>query len=305
MTIANSTTVDTALEEQEETVETMDTSHNGIVITVTSAIGGAGKSTVTSLLGTQLAKSSEKAFQEGKMERPLKVCLVDLDIFDSQLGFLLGATKPTSLNIALSDEAFGPEIIRNSLIYSSRMGLHALLAPLRYDPKVTELDADFYRMVINTLRSMFDVIILDTSVQHYSELIKDVALPDSDAILLIATLNIGSINSTKRWVHTAEAPLEKQGYGIDMKKVGLVINQAVKNLHVDGEVLQEYLPKVPKLVAIPLDTVAVQGAGNSHHLESLIEDHPSIGNAYFSLAQKITAKLDLGVTVNLSPIVNK
>ena len=303
MALPASTKVDTSLTEQKEAVKTMVTSHNGIVITVTSAMGGAGKSTVASLLGTQLAKSSEKAFQEGKMERPLKVCLVDLDIFDSQLGFLLGVTKPTSLNIALSNDIFGPELIFNNLVYSSRMGFHALLAPMR---GITAMNTgpDFYRKVINILRTMFDVIILDTSVQHYDDLIKRVALPDSDVILLVTTLDIKSIAGMKRWIDTARTPLEKQGHGISMKKVGIVVNQSSNSVSMDEEKLTTAATGVPKLIAIPLDTVAVQAAGNNNRLENIIENHASIGAAYFSLAKKLTSKLDLGVAVNLSPLID-
>lgn len=281
----------------------VDTSHRGVVLTVTSSKGGSGKSTVASLLASQIAKSSQKAHEEGKMTRPLKVCLVDLDIFDGQLGFLLGVTKPTSLNIALSNDIFGPELIWNNLVHSTRMGFHALLAPMR---GITAMNTgpDFYRKVINILRTMFDVIILDTSVQHYDDLIKRVALPDSDVILLVTTLDIKSIAGMKRWIDTARTPLEKQGHGISMRKVGIVVNQSSNDVSMDEEKLTTAATGVPKLIAIPLDTVAVQAAGNNNRLENIIEKHAAIGAAYFSLARKVTSKLDLGVEVNLSPLID-
>lgn len=281
----------------------VDTSHTGRVVTVTSSKGGSGKSTVASLLAAQVAKSSQKAFEEGKMVRPLKVCLVDLDIFDGQLGFLLGVTKPTSLNIALSNDIFGPELIWNNLIHSSRMGFHALLAPMR---GVTAMNTgpDFYRKVINILRTMFDLIILDTSVQHYDDLIKRVALPDADVILLVTTLDIKSIAGMKRWIDTARTPLEKQGHGISMKKVGIVVNQSSNDVSMDEEKLTSAATGVPKLIAIPLDTVAVQSAGNNNRLENIIEKHPAIGAAYFSLAKKLTTNVDFGIEVTLSPLID-
>lgn len=286
-----------------ESTGNVDTSHRGSVITVTSSKGGSGKSTVASLLAAQIAKSSAKAVEEGKMVRPLKVCLVDLDIFDGQLGFLLGVTKPTSLNIALSNDIFGPELIFNNLVYSSRMNFHALLAPMR---GITAMNTgpDFYRKVINILRTMFDVIILDTSVQHYDDLIKRVALPDSDVILLVTTLDIKSIAGMTRWINTARTPLEKQGHGISMKKVGIVVNQSSNSVSMDEEKLTTAATGVPKLIAIPLDTVAVQAAGNNNRLENIIENHPSIGAAYFSLAKKITSRLDFGIEVALSPLID-
>jgi hypothetical protein len=42
----------------------------------------------------------------------------------------------------------------------------------------------------------------------------------------------------------------------------------------------------PLLVAIPLDTLAVQAAGNANRLEDIIF-HPTIGPAYFKLANRV------------------
>lgn len=284
--------------------DAVDTSHNGVVITVTSSKGGSGKSTVASLLAAQISKSSEKAYNEGQMERPLKVCLVDLDIFDGQLGFLLGIHKPTSLNIALSKEIFGPELISNNLVYSSRMGFHALLAPTR-GATAMHTGWEFYSKTINILRTMFDVVILDTSVQHYDDLIKRVALPDADVVLLVTTLDIKSISGMNRWINTARTPLDKGGHGINMKKVGIVVNQSSNSVSMDEEKLTTAATDVPLLVAIPLDTIAVQAAGNNNRLENIIEAHPAIGSAYFSLARKLTRPLkQQGIDVQLSPLID-
>lgn len=281
----------------------VDTDHNGVVVTVTSSKGGSGKSTVASLLAAQIAKSSEKATQEGKMERPLKVCLVDLDIFDGQLGFLLGFTKPTSLNIALSKDIFGPELIYNNLVYSSRMGFHALLAPIR-GTTAMHTGPDFYGKVINLLRTMFDVIILDTSVQYYDDLIKRVALPDSDVILLVTTLDIKSISGMSRWINTARTGKSQGGHDVNMKKVGIVVNQSSDSVSMDEDKLISAAAGVPLLVAIPLDTIAVQAAGNNNRLENVIEAHPQLGAAYFSLARKLTKNIGIGVDINLSPLID-
>lgn len=287
----------------EEAKGSVDTTHNGVVITVTSSKGGSGKSTVASLLAAQIAKSSQKAADQGAMTRPLKVCLIDLDVFDGQLGFLLGKTKPTALNIALSTDLFGPELIHNNLIYSDRMGFHALLAPMR---GITAMHTDFqfYSKVINILRTMFDVIILDTSVQYYDNLIKRVALPAADVVLFVTTLDIKSISGMSRWINAAKTPENKGGHGINMKKVGIVVNQSSNNVSMDEEKLATAANDVPLLVAIPLDTVAVQAAGNNNRLENIIEAHPPIGSAYFSLARKLTSKIDMGVEVNLLPLID-
>ena len=277
-----------ATESNEGLVEakSADTSRDGLVITVTSPTGGSGKSSTALLLGTTLAQASKKAHEAGLSERPLDVVIVDLDIFDSHLGFLLGQRTPTALNILLSETPDAPETIKSNLYYSAGMGIHALLGPVTVQTAQFVSPA-FYRDTIRTLKTMFDVVILDTSVNHYDDLIKTVALPEADAILLVTTLSNGSINAINRWIDAATAPLSEWGYGVDLNKVGVVVNQAIQGVGAGvGANLISAAQGVPLLVAIPLDTAAVQAAGNATRLEDIVL-HPTIGPAYFKLAAKI------------------
>ena len=132
--------------------EDFSNSHRGVVITVASAIGGMSKTTLSSLLASQISKSSDKASKEGKMARPLKVCLIDLDIFDGDQGFLLGITQPNALDLIFKED-LNPEVISESLIFSPKLGFHALLASSKGFAGVNDLDvAHFYRKVIEILR---------------------------------------------------------------------------------------------------------------------------------------------------------
>jgi hypothetical protein len=133
---------------------------------------------------------------------------------------------------------------------------------------------------------MFDVVILDTSVQHYDDLIKTVALPEADAILLVTTLDIKSVKGLARWMNVAIAPISEGGHGIDIHKVGVVVNGSVHGVGMGSQELVSAALGAPLLVAIPLDTLAVQAAGNANRLEDLVF-HPTIGPAYFKLANKI------------------
>jgi cellulose biosynthesis protein BcsQ len=263
----------------------VDTSRNGLVITATSPKGGSGKSSVALLVGTTLAKASKKAFEAGLVERPLDVVIVDLDTFDGQLGFVIGQMRPTALNVAMSSTPNDPATIKSNLVYNERMGIHALLAPVR-GQTATFTNPTFYRNTIRTLKTMFDVVILDTSVQHYDDLIKTVALPEADAILLVTTLDIKSVKGLARWMNVAIAPLNEGGHGIDIHKVGVVVNGSVHGVGMGSQELVSAALGAPLLVAIPLDTLAVQAAGNANRLEDIVF-HPTIGPAYFKLANKI------------------
>lgn len=278
---------------------TVDTSRDGIVVTVTSPKGGSGKSTVALLLATQLAKSSTKAYEQGIAERPLDVVIVDLDTFDGQLGFVLGQMNPTALNIALSESIFDAALVKNNLIYSERMGVHALLAPVR-GATARYTDPAFYQKTIRTLKTMFDVVILDTSVQHYDDLIRTVALPEADAILLVTTLDIKSVKGLARWMDVARTPIAQGGHGVDQSKIGIVVNGSIQGVGMGSEELTTAALGAKLLVAIPLDTKAVQLAGNSHRLEDIVE-HPAIGPMYYKLAQRIAKAVGTKLVPLLEP----
>ena len=269
----------------ENLLENADTSRNGRVITVTSPTGGSGKSSTALLLGTTLAQASKKAHEAGLSERPLDVVVVDLDVFDSQLGFILGKVTPTVSDIILSETPKDPATIKSNLFYSSRMGIHALLAPVRTQT-APYLTPAFYRDTIRTLKTMFDVVILDTSVHHYDDFIRTVALPEADYILLVTTLNIGSVKAMSRWIDVVSAPVSEEGHGVDMGKVGVVVNQSAQGIGANVQDLVSAAQGTPLLVAIPLDTIAVQAAANANRLEDIVL-HPTIGPAFFKLANKI------------------
>lgn len=283
-------------DEQPTVVPDSSTAHHafdkkGMVITCTSSKGGSGKSTVALLLATQMAASSKKAHEKGLIDEPLKICVVDLDTFDGQLGFVLNQAVPTALNIALSSLPRDEDLIWNNLVYSERMGFHALLAPNR-GSTAHYTDSRFYTEVIGYLKTMFDVVLLDTSVQHYDEIISEVALPLSDAILLITTLDIKSVKGLARWMKTAEEPVKVGGHGLDMSKIGIVVNGSVQGVNIGKDELTTAAMNAPLLVSIPLDTVAVQVAGNSGRLEEIVHSHPHLGNAYLSLANKFAKPLN-------------
>lgn len=267
---------------------------DGKIITVTSNKGGSGKSTVALLLATTLAQTSQRAYDnaiargETNPTEPLKVCIIDLDTYDGQLGFVLNQATPTSLNIALaSNQPRDEDLVWNNLVYSDRMGFHTLLAPVR-GQTARFTDAYFYNQVVDLLKKMFDVIILDTSVQHYDEIIKMVALPQADVILLVTTLDIKSVKGLARWVNVAASPRDEGGHGLDMNRVGIVVNGSVHNVGIGLEELTVAAMDAKLLESIPLDTTAMLTAGNANRLEEIIYSHPTISNAYHNLAKKVS-----------------
>lgn len=275
----------------------VDTSHNGLVIASTSSKGGSGKSTVSLMLASTFAMASKKAVEEGKAEKPLKVVVVDMDIRDGQIGFLLGQTTPTALNIRTSPD-WGPETIQNNLVYDERSGIYALLAP-KSGRTADDTGPDFYRHIIENLRYMFDIIILDTSVYYLDELIFDVCLPDSDAVLFVTNLSIASVYGMSRWFHEVVGPREEGGAGIDVSKIGVVVNGSVAGVGMDKRRIMMAATGAHMVGGIPLDTAAFLAAGNQNRISDMLY-HKTIGPAYFDLAKRIVGK-----NAVLSPLVDE
>lgn len=262
----------------------------GYVISSTSSKGGSGKTTVALALGTTLAQASRKAYDEKKIqEDPLSVCVVDMDVRDGQIGFYTGQLQPTALNIRVAKEV-SQETVRKNVIYDERLGVNLLLAPKRSNT-AQDLSASFYRQVIETLKTMFDLIILDTSVQYYDKLSKDVCFPLSDAILFISNLSAGSVYGMTRWAHETTEPSSKGGQGLPIGKVGVVLNGAMDDVGMNKEMLSKAAAGMKIISMIPMDSKAVIAASNFNRMDKLAVNL-KLGPHYYKLAQLIARNMN-------------
>ena len=260
---------------------------NGMVIASTSSKGGSGKSTVALCTASMLYHASRLAYEAGQAQRPLDVIVVDMDTRDGQIGFFLSESTPTILNIFTSQD-FSRNNIRKNLVYNERLGVHALLAPKRArtaDYTTPEL----YNDIIAKLRTMFDIVMLDTSVNYLDPLISDVVLPVSDAVLFVTNMSRGSVFGMTRWIAEVTLPKDQGGSAaINKDKIGVVVNQSMGNVGFDQAKLVEAASDVPLLVSIPMDSAAVLAATNNNHLDDIVLRHPNISPAYFDLVTRIT-----------------
>lgn len=266
-----------------------------VTMAVTSSKGGSGKSTTAMMLAATIAHSSKKAFEAGLIERPLKVCLVDMDTRDGQVASLIGCYVPTALNIRILPR-WDEEAILSNLVHDPKLGIDALLAPVR--PRTAEdVGPDFYRHVIRTLKTTHDVVIMDTSVNYLDPLISTVCLPESTAILFVTTLATTSVQGMARALREITDPVDRGGMGIKTQKIGIVVNQAVTEVGMDREQVIEASLKVPIVGAIPLATKDVLTATNFNRMHHLLK-HTLLGPAYYKLAAKCMH------TVNLVPLID-
>ena len=253
-------------------------------ITVTSSKGGSGKSTCALLLAGAIASASADA------GRPLRVCLVDMDTRDGQVASLIGRFMPTALNIRVQP-VWDEETIRRHLVPDERLGIDTLLAPIR--PRTADtVGAEFYRTILRSLQRMYDVVVLDTSVQYLDPLIADVCLPEADEILFVTTLASTAVQGMARALREITAPVDESGMGVPRERIGIVVNQSVADVGMERDQVLAAGLGVPVVGVIPLATKDVLTATNLTRMSALL-DHPLLGPAYNELARVCLPGRDL------------
>lgn len=244
-------------------------------ITVTSSKGGSGKSTASILLSAAIARASAQA---GK---PLSVCLIDLDTRDGQVASMIGQFMPTALNVRIQP-IWDEDRIRRNLVPAPALGIETLLAPIR--PRTAQtVGPEFYRTIVRSLQRMFDVVIMDTSVQYLDPLIADVALVEADEILFVTNLAATAVQGMARALREITAPVDESGLGIPREKLGIIVNQSVADVGMGRDQVLAAGLGVPVVGVIPLATKDVLAATNLNRMQELL-DHPVIGPAYADLA---------------------
>lgn len=241
----------------------------GQVIAVTSSKGGSGKSTVSVGMSAYIRQASKIAYAEGKLPAPLSVCVIDLDVRDGQLGFLNGAVKPTVVDIVYQGEPT-PENIKKGIFHSTKMDIDFIFAAKR-PRNAKEIHPRFYAEMIQNLRSMYDIIVLDTSVNYLDPLLEEVAYPIADKIIFVSDMGISSIFGATRWINETLYSQEKEIQAVDPGKVGFVINKAMADLNMGPQKIERALQGLPVIGMIPSAPAAITYAANTNELGQILK----------------------------------
>lgn len=270
-------TADEVLEElygdSDEIVIPESDDRNGKVIAITSSKGGSGKSTVSMTLAAYIAKASRISEEENLESRRLKVCVVDFDTRDGQLGFLNGQTSPTVFNIIGDSSVVGNKIPRSAIekgIYSSpNIEADFIFAPRR-TRHAKEIKPQFYVSIIHELKAMYDYIILDTSVNYLDPLLEEVAYPMADKIIFVTDMGISSIMGMARWITETTSPKEKGGSGIDKNKIGITVNKVMDGVNMGADRIKKTAMGVPIIAMLPNAPKLITFKANTNSLEDIL-----------------------------------
>lgn len=218
----------------------------GKVITFASAVGGEGKTTTALAYARQLMNMSNLSVRRGLAARPLRVVVVDMDYISGSVGVKVGIdtrggksdlANTLGLRLAMNHANMSEDLLREFLIYEHKLDAHVLLAPvLDYNSEnevhrqhISMLNAEFHVEILNTLRRMFDVIIVDTTTNKDDPLLH-VAYCEADILLVVSSLsrraNFLRLEEWTDWVTNTHFT----GLGVDPAKIGLIHNHYSERL---------------------------------------------------------------------------
>ncbi len=213
----------------------------GRIVSVFSSKGGVGCSTIAVNLAITLQQNAAA-----------KVVVVDTSLQFGDVGVLLNMYARTTIaDLASHGDELDDELIVDVCIPHSS-GVKALLAPPR--PEVADtVTHSLVSDVLERLRTMFDVVIVDTG-----SVLDDVVLnvlDISDKIMVVTTPEIPAIKDAKLFFEVTEA-LE-----YDRSRIMFVLNKADKRINIRAEDIEANI-KYPIEGQLPLDERSVTTAVN-------------------------------------------
>ena len=189
----------------------------GRATAVFSSKGGCG----TSLIATNLALMQKSP-----------TVLVDLNLQSGDLELLLGVKPKFSLADVVENRDRLDDALLASYMTPHSKNLSFLAAPIKAE-SAEDIEPKHIYEVMELLRQRFDHIMIDTP--HSFDPVTISALDHADQILVVLTLEIHAIRSTRRALEI----FDRLGY--PRKKVRLAVNRWSKNIELDQKQVEDFL----------------------------------------------------------------
>lgn len=189
----------------------------GRAVAVFSSKGGCG----TTLIATNLA-----------MTQKTPTVLVDLNLQSGDMELLLGLKPRFSLADVVENRDRLDDALLASYITPHSKNVSLLAAPTKAE-SAEDIEPKHIYEVMELLRQRYDNVIIDTP--HSFDSVTISALDHADQILVVLTLEIHAIRSTRRTLEI----FDRLGY--PRKKVRLVVNRYSKNIELDQKQVEEFL----------------------------------------------------------------
>jgi len=206
------------------------------VVTVYSAKGGVGKTTIAVELSEFLALTTDG-------NRQLRVCLVDFNIdFGDVRGTLSRKVRTQKSLTAWTEDIdqmvgsgkssesleFTREQVESYLAVDPRSGMYFLPAPATNDDSQT-VTAEAMMAVLRNIRDNggFDYIVIDTGNNTRDSVI--IAVDFADIVIMLADQNFNTVKCDDRFIKV----MQEAQYDVSPDKVKLVINRIMPSKNTD------------------------------------------------------------------------
>src|SRR5262249_53934809 len=189
--------------------------------------GGTGKTLIATNLAVALA------------QRDANVVLVDLDLQFGDIGLALGLSpERTMYDLMKAGPPFDHDKLERHLIKHAS-GVKVLVGPTRPD-QASSVSIDYLRDVYAALRTMSDVVIVDTPPGFTPEVIATIDV--STAACVVGMLDSLSLKNTKLGIET----LDLMGY--PSESVSLVLNRADSRVGITHEDVSAIIGRNPDVM---------------------------------------------------------
>jgi pilus assembly protein CpaE len=189
----------------------------GSMIAVFSSKGGCG----TSFIAANLAACINA-----------RTLLVDLNLEAGDLPLFLGLEPKHSIASMISHRGVLDKDLIAAYVASYSANFHLLAAPKEVDP-IDKIKPEHVFEVLQKLRESYEYVVLDP--QHTFDAITLAALDQSDKIVLVLSLDIPAIRSTKRALQIFDR------VGFPRTKIRVVVNRWSKQIDLDLRQVEEFL----------------------------------------------------------------
>jgi pilus assembly protein CpaE len=194
----------------------------GRVITVFSAKGGCGKTTISTNLGAAIADGGRRS-----------VCILDLDLAFGDVAIALQLFPAHTLADAVPIADTLDMTAVEALLTPHSPGLTTLVAPV--EPGAADIPTPVVVTVLRILREMFQYVVVDTPPAFTDHVLA--AFDESDILALMATMDIPALKNLKLSLETLDLlnyPRDKWRVILNRAdaKVGLAMGEVEKTLRV-------------------------------------------------------------------------
>jgi pilus assembly protein CpaE len=236
----------------------------GRMVVLIGPKGGSGKTLTATNLAVALAVAGRS------------VVVVDLDLQFGDIGLALGLTPETTMyDLLTSGGSMDAEKLDAFLVRHSS-GARALLAPRRPD-QAGRITVEFLREVYELLRTMHDVVIVDTPPAFTAEVIA--AVDASTDVCMVGMLDALSLKNTKLGLET----LELMGYA--HSDIRFLLNRADSEVGISLADVQAIIGRAPD-VLVPSDRAITRSVNEGVPI-AVKSPGSDAGKAYHKLAALI------------------